>query len=405
MNLRFDDDLEIICAAHLLAKWNHMTFKTIDFTRKPMSLVGVVVLFAVIIPPAIHFPAAHSQTLHGKLSLSNPLVSRWEYGTDQTLNLTPAVREGAVYLPLAAGNLIALRLSDGKLDWRAEMGGDITASPASDERAVYVASQTVTPLEYAARTEGTLRALSRNSGVTLWSRTLPSPLKGFIAVDETGLFGSGGDGQFYAFEKETGKTRWVLSLSAPLTTSLTSTAGSIYVGSRDGFVVSIEKNSGTNRWRYQTPGLLVTSLAVGNNRVYVGTAEGFVLALDESTGNLIWRARNGSGIQSLAVTAQGIIAASSDNFVYLLSTRRGRRIWKRQLSGRVTAAPAVLSQQAFFCPLAGEECVVVDLKSGRKVNRLVVGEDNNTSASPQVAGNLLLVTTRRGLLAFSNPDS
>lgn len=372
--------------------------------RKPASLAGALLLLAALQLAAAPSPGRRTPPADERLSLANPLVSRWEYGTDQTLNLTPSVREGAVYMPLAAGNLIALRLSDGKLEWRAEVGGDITASPAADERAVYVASQTLTPLEYAARTEGTLRALSRASGVALWARNVPSPLRGEVAVDETGIFGSGRDGQLYAFEKDTGKIRWVLSVSAPLTASLAESGRSIYAGGRDGSVTSVEKVSGTNLWRYQTPGVSVSALAVGGGRVFVGTSDGSVLALDEATGNLLWRVRNGSGIQTLAVTAQGVLAASSDNFVYMLSERRGRRVWKRALSGRVTAAPAVLSQQAFLCPLAGDECVVLDLKTGRRVNRLVVGEDNNTSASPLVAGGLLLVTTRRGLLAFSNPD-
>lgn len=376
-----------------------------SFGRKPMSLAGVFLLCVALQMHAVPFPVVRTPPADNRLSLANPLVSRWEYETDQTLNLTPSVREGAVYLPLAAGNLIALRLSDGKLEWRAEVGGDITASPAADERAVYVASQTLTPLEYAARTEGTLRALSRASGVALWARSIPSPLRGDVAVDATGLFGSGRDGQIYAFEKESGKLRWVLSVNAPLTTSLAESGRSIYAGGRDGSVVSVEKTSGTNLWRYQTPGTSATAVAVGGGRVFVGTADGSVLALDEATGNLLWKVRNGSGIQTLAVTAQGVLAASSDNFAYMLSLRRGRRVWKRPLSGRVTAAPAVLSQQAFLCPLAGDECVVLDLKSGRRVNRLVVGEDNNTSASPQINGDLLLVTTRRGLLAFANPDS
>lgn len=376
--------------------------------RKHTPFAGVFLLFTLLTLSALPSPAARPSPADEQLSLTSPLVGRWEYGTDQTLNLSPAVREGAVYLPLAAGNLVALRLADGKLDWRAEMGGDITASPASDERAVYVASQTVTPLESTARTEGTLRALSRASGVTLWARSVPSPLRGDMASDGTGLFGWGRDGQLYAFEKESGKVRWVLSLDAPLTASLADSGRGVYVGGRDGSVASIEKSNGTNLWRYRTPGAPsapVTSIAVGANRVFVGTAEGSVLALDESTGNLLWKVRNGSGVQTLAATGQGVLAASSDNFVYLLSARRGRRVWKRQLSGRVTAAPAVMPQQAFLCPLAGEECVVLDLKTGRRVNRLVVGEDNNTSASPRVAGNLLLVTTRRGLLAFANPDS
>lgn len=407
MDLRSGSDSEIICTAQLLANQNPMPSQTTLYGRSPRTLFRAASFLILLILQQFSAPsvaAARPPADEESLSLLNPLISRWEYGTDQTLNLTPAVTDRGIYLPLAAGNLIALRLSDGKLDWRAEMGGDITASPASDERAVYAASQVITPLESAARTEGTLRALSKSSGVTLWARSLPSPLKGRIVADDSNIYGCGADGRLYAFEKETGKIRWVLGHNSPLTTPPTDGGRRLYVGARDGSLLSVEKQNGTKTWRYQTPGPALTSIAVGDRRVFLGTAEGLIVALEEGAGGLLWRVRNGSGIQSLAVTPHGLAATSSDNFVYLLSLKRGRRVWKRQMSGRVTAPPAVLSQQAFFCPLAGEECVVLDLKTGRKVNRLVVGEDNNTSAAPQLVGGLLLVTTRRGLLAFSNPE-
>jgi hypothetical protein len=48
---------------------------------------------------------------------------------------------------------------------------------------------------------------------------------------------------------------------------------------------------------------------------------------------------------------------------------------------------------------------VLSLRDGKLVNTLPVGVDGNTSATPLVAGNLLLIPTRQGLLAFAPSSS
>ncbi|HEX8921512.1 MAG TPA: PQQ-binding-like beta-propeller repeat protein, partial [Pyrinomonadaceae bacterium] len=124
-------------------------------------------------------PAA-SQT---RLALSKPLRIKWKYETSSTVNLTPAFDKGNVYLPLAAGDVVSLSTADGELNWKTETGGDISASPVADERGVYIASETTieTAGAYSPRATGAVRALGQKSGVTLWMRTLQSPIRGVLA--------------------------------------------------------------------------------------------------------------------------------------------------------------------------------------------------------------------------------
>src|SRR3981081_81230 len=74
------------------------------------------------------------------LALSQPLVVKWHYQSDQTSNLTPAADKTTVFLPLAGGTLISLNALDGKLIWRAEAGGEFAAARATDERRVSAAT-------------------------------------------------------------------------------------------------------------------------------------------------------------------------------------------------------------------------------------------------------------------------
>jgi outer membrane protein assembly factor BamB len=54
--------------------------------------------------------------------------------------LTPAADAESVFFPLSNGVLLALNTSDGKLQWKAEVGGDFSAALVADERSVYAAT-------------------------------------------------------------------------------------------------------------------------------------------------------------------------------------------------------------------------------------------------------------------------
>lgn len=338
-----------------------------------------------------------------QLSLSQPLSVRWEYGTERTINLTPAASDGLVYLPLTAGALLSIRLSDGGLNWKEEAGGEFSASPAADERGVYIASEIIAPQSsHYPRATGALRALAQKSGVTLWMRTLQSPLRGGLAAEGNRLFGAGADGRVYAIRKETGEILWMQQFSMSFASLPVISGGRVYLGSNDGTLFALDVENGRTVWRYRTRGAIRGQVAVAEGMVYFGSADNYVYALRETDGRLRWRSRTGAEVQAVAYTPRGIIAASMDNFVYFLSMRRGVRLWKRQLAGRIAAQPLVFTDAALFAPLAGDACVALDLKDGKLLNNLPVGDGNNMAASPVLGGQVLLVTTRKGLLAFAH---
>lgn len=338
------------------------------------------------------------------LALSQPLVIQWRYDSEQTVNLTPATFGDAVYMPLAAGTLVSLRVTDGQLLWKMDVGGEFSAAPVADEHGVYLASETgLIANNHASQTNGTLRALGRTSGVTIWMQKLPRPLRGHLASSATMLFGGSADGRVYAFRKENGEIQWTMQHSAPFASFPVLSRGRLYIGSEDGALMVLDQTTGKIVWRYRTRGAIRGPVALSNDLVLFGSADGYVYAFNEVTGKLRWRRRTGAGVQAVTSAGQGLIVASLDNFVYFYSLPRGERLWKRQLSGRIAAQPLAASDGVLLAPLAGDACVVLDLRDGKQLNTLPVGEDNNTAASPIMAGETLLVTTRHGLMAFAAP--
>jgi outer membrane protein assembly factor BamB len=140
--------------------------------------------------------------------LSQPMTIGWRYDSNLTINLTPASDEARVYLPLAGGIIVSLKAPNGQLNWRSEVGGELSASPVADDRAVYVASETGKPESGVRRATGALRALGREGGVTQWMRTLAMPLRGSLTLANGRLFAGGSDGKIYAFDSRNGELSW-----------------------------------------------------------------------------------------------------------------------------------------------------------------------------------------------------
>lgn len=366
-----------------------------------------VTLFLLIANISICYPQAHNGGDHSAKSdprafLSQPLTVGWRYNSDLTLNLTPAFDRDRVYLPLAGGIIVSLKAGDGTLNWRSEFGGELSASPVADDRSVYVASETGKPEAGTRRATGALRALGKEGGVTQWMRTLAMPLQGSLTLANGKLFGGGGDGRLYAFDSRTGELRWSFEYNAPFNSQPVVAGSRVYAGSEDGNLVVLDEQTGKLLWRYRTRGPVRGPVAVMNDVVYFGSGDSYVYAVNNANGKLLWRKRTGASVQAVVRAGEDLLVASLDNYVYKFSLA-GKRLWKRQMPGRISSQPLMTELEALFTPLSSPAGVVLELRDGRQVNSLPVGEEISTSASPVAVGAVVLLTTEHGLLAFSQP--
>ena len=337
-----------------------------------------------------------------EVSLSEPLTISWRYDTPATLNLTPAFDDERVYLPLAEGVVVSLQGATGQLNWRAEMGGELSASPVADNHMVYVASETSKPAAGVRRATGALRALGREAGVTQWMRTFEMPLRGALTLANGKLFAASSNGRVYSFDSKTGAVRWFYDYGKPINAQPVVSDSRVYVGSEDGNLLAFDEANGKLLWFYRTKGAIRGPVANSDDQVYFGSDDGHVYAVAASNGRLKWRSRLGAGVQAVAKVDDDLLVASLDNFVYKFSSA-GTRLWKRQMPGRISSQPLMGRAEALFTPLSGSAGVVLELRDGKQVNTLPVGEAISNSASPIAVADAVLLTTETGLLAFMRP--
>ena len=366
-----------------------------------LCVLAAIALLPVTFGQTTDKPNAHSLA-NEKVDFSQPFTIRWKYESNSTLNLTPAFDEERIYLPLAGGTIVSLMGASGQLNWRSEMGGELSASPVANQHAVYVASETGKPEGGARRATGALRALGRDGGVTQWMRTLAMPLRGSLTLGNGKLFGGASDGKIYAFDSATGQARWAYDYGAPFNSRPVVSDSHVYIGSEDGNLLALDEATGKLLWHYRTKGAVRGAVANGNDLVYFGSGDGYVYAVNATNGRLIWRKRTGAGVEAVVRANEELLVASLDNFVYKYSLA-GARVWKRQLPGRISSQPLVTELGALFMPFSSSAGVVLELRAGRQINLLPTGEEIATSASPIAVGAVVLLTTEHGLLAFAQP--
>jgi outer membrane protein assembly factor BamB len=364
-------------------------------------LLALTTLLSITFAQTNDKPNAHSKASN-RLDFSQPFTVSWRYESNFTLNLTPAFDDERIYLPLTGGTVVSLMGADGQLNWRSDMGGELSASPVADQRAVYVATETGKPETGTRRATGALRALGRDGGVTQWMRTLEMPLRGALTLGNGKLFGGASDGKIYAVDSKNGQLRWTYDYGAPFNSRPVVSDSHVYIGSEDGNLLALDEETGKLLWRYKTKGAVRGAVANGNDLVYFGSGDGYVYAVSAGSGRLIWRKRTGAGVEAVARANDELLVASLDNFVYKFSLT-GARMWKRRLPGRISSQPLVTQLGALFMPFSSSAGVVLELRDGRQINSLPTGEEIATSASPVAVGEVVLLTTEHGLLAFAPP--
>ena len=139
----------------------------------------------------------------------------WQAALQSTVQGTPAIARGRVFVPTVGNKVVALRLLDGAQIWTRDVGGMTLSSPTA------VNADLVVSAGFPAKT---VLRLSGATGEVVWqsppvmeqfSNTSPAVGAGLVIVGANG-------GRYYAFDAATGALRWeyvadgLVHLAAPL---------------------------------------------------------------------------------------------------------------------------------------------------------------------------------------------
>jgi outer membrane protein assembly factor BamB len=207
----------------------------------------------------------------------------WSNPIKAQFNSSPAVVNGVLYIGAedtyvnqtsvegvgeinAANGVYALNATNGEQLWNFTDGGySVDSSPAVVNGVVYVGSY-----------DDNVYALNAANGAKLWNYTTGAYVDSSPAVFNGIVYISSHDGYFYALNATSGMKLWSVFTGGGRSSSAV-VGGVIYVGGGNS-IYALSSSDGGFLWRCTTGGEVESSPAVVNGVVYVGSDDGNVYA-------------------------------------------------------------------------------------------------------------------------------
>jgi outer membrane protein assembly factor BamB len=220
------------------------------------------------------------------------------------------------------------------------------------------------------------------------------------------------DSYLVAFDAATGEERWrsareeMPSWATPLVHEAGGTP--VLVTNSPNFIRGHDPATGQEKWRVEdgTQVKVVTPVAAGDLAIVTGgwpTGGRPIFAIRAETGEIAWQTGRGSPYTPTPVVYDGVLYVCVDNGVLsAYDVRTGERLYQQRLApdaGGFSASPVAADGRLYFPSEDGDLFVV---RAGRTFELLARNDmQEMVLATPALSGELLIVRTRRQVVALS----
>jgi outer membrane protein assembly factor BamB len=312
--------------------------------------IGVTGSFTV---PGNWWPMFHHDPAHSGYSTSTaPTTSHilWTYMTGGSVDSSPAVVGGMVYVGSDDGRVYCLNASTGTEVWSRVIDSWVLSSPAVVGGVAFVGSG-----------NGEFYCLNVSTGTTVWSCINVSGVRSSPAVVGGMVYVGSDDGRIRCLNASTGALVWSYTTGGKVCSSPAVVGGMVYVGSDDGRIRCLNASTGALVWSYTTGSYVWSSPAVVGGMVYVGSLDRNVYCLNASTGTLVWSYTTHDFVESSPAVVGGMVYVGSlDRNVYCLNASTGALVWSYTTGGEVWSSPAVVGGMVY---VGSDDCNVYCLNA------------------------------------------
>ncbi|MCL6731009.1 PQQ-binding-like beta-propeller repeat protein [Streptomyces neyagawaensis] len=309
----------------------------------------------------------------------------WTFSTGKTVNSTPAVADGVVYIGSGDQRLYALDAATGKKRWAFETGDRVQSSPAVVDGVVYVGSG-----------DGLLYAVDAVTGKRRWQYPAGAIHSAPVVVD--GIVYTGSADGLHAVDAATGEKRWTALTPSYVYSTPAVVEGVVYVGSGDG-LRAVDAATGTERWSALTDHIFSSSPAVAKGRIYIGGIDG-LYCVNASDGMEYEDFPGGGPVGSSSPTvADGVVYVGGDNGdLYGVDAFTAKQRLKFPTADSVDSRPAVVDGVVYFGSDDGN-LYAVDVRTSEQRWRFSAGDSIDsffTPSSPVVSDGVLYIGSYAG---------
>ncbi len=199
------------------------------------------------------------------------------------LRSSPAVHGGRAFVGGADGVVYAVNLATGRVSWRHETEGAalVSADHGYDRRTVQASPAVAHGRVYIGGRDARLYALDEATGERLWAAEYtPSWVVSSVAVGDHAVYTGTSDAHVVeALDASTGERRWSRDLGTRVLGSPSLVGEVLLVPAEDGVLYALDAETGRTLWRYFAGAMIQSSPAVAGDLAVVGDDHGRIHAL------------------------------------------------------------------------------------------------------------------------------
>jgi len=320
------------------------------------------------------------------------------------LAITPAVRDGVLFVASGDGTVMALQADTGTEVWRASAGSALAAGVGSDGRYTSVV------------TRGN-EVVTFDAGREVWRKRLPSSVVTAPLVAGERVFVMSVDRAVHAFDAVDGRRLWVqqrpgeaLTLAHPGVVLAYKNTLLVGQGPR---LAALDPLKGTVLWEApmaaprgtneveRLADLIGPAVRIAD-RICARAFQSAVACADASKGNALWT-RNVGGLNAVASDNDRVFGADASDRITAWRTSNGDVSWTserllyRGLSGALSVGPSVV--------FGDSEGFVHFLSAADGTPQLRLPTDGSAVVgTPVISGTTMVVMTRGGSLFAFRPN-
>lgn len=303
-----------------------------------------------------------------------------------------------IFVASSGAKVEALSL-DGKKLWATELGGEIVSNLLVGGGGLLLGTSVVNA-DAGKVSGGTLRYLSRETGITGWTAQLPAAESYSIGLGADSVVVVTSKGAIEAFDAKTGVAKWRRELAEGFTGEPRFNHANVYVASTGKQIFTVSLASGEI---VAVKKLQFAPTAVGEitGDVFTGDERGNVVSLGKSD-KVNWNFKSGGKISAIVDVGGNLLAASNDNFVYLLTGKSGGVAWKRRLNERVSHIGVIDGKLALVSGYEEHGAMLIDISSGKIAGQLDLADDEFAVARPVSSNGKIFILTNSSLYGYSS---
>ena len=400
------------------------------FIRLKFLLIRILIFIALFSRLILSQDTNKAQTneVLQEFDLSNPFKICWKLKNEElTYYSFASDNEGDLFVSSFDGIIKSLNSESGEKRWETDLGGEIVSTPYIDGGNLYVVSKPKeNQNEISTNNEVStddyenniiIRSLSVSSGVTIWQTNLKTnlnPEQIFLYIHKSTLLIADQNGNLHSIHKNDGIFNWQKTLGVKLSAPPYFYADKAILGTFEKQLIILNLGEGKTYKKVELH-VIPTAISFDSNdeTLIVGDHKGIVSSIktdrihfkisnkEKKNKNNSWKFRLGAEVSNISFTPRGLLVTSLDNFAYLISAEKGNLIWKKRLEGRISEKSLVLDNYALLTTIAEPTISVVELNTGRLINKIILEDENFVTANPIKTQNKIIVPTSKGLYAFS----